>query len=69
MALAPHKRNKRQTNKQRQAKQNNVDRHRVIFERLVCSGVESRLRKIEDTGETDNEAVDLAKGGEAEDFG
>jgi hypothetical protein len=37
--------------------------------RLVGCGVESCLREVEQTGETDDEAVDFAKGREAEDFG
>ena len=33
------------------------------------SGVESGLDKVEEACETDDEAVDFAEGGEAEDFG
>ena len=69
MALSPHKTHQCETNKQRQAKQNNVDGHRVVLEGLMCSCVEGRLREVEDTGEADDEAVDFAEGGEAEDFG
>ena len=32
-------------------------------------GVEAGLRKVEDSSEADDEAVDFAEGGEAEDFG
>jgi hypothetical protein len=69
MALSPYESHKCQTDKQRQAKQDDVDRHRVIFENLVCSGVESRLREVENTGETNDKAVDFPEGSEAEDFG
>jgi hypothetical protein len=69
VALPPDKSHERQTNEQRQAKQNDVDGDRVVLEGLVRSGVEGRLREVEDTGETDDEAVDFAEGGEAEDFG
>jgi hypothetical protein len=31
--------------------------------------VEGRLREVEEAGEADDEAVDFAEGGEAEDFG
>ena len=32
-------------------------------------GVETRLGKVEDAGEADDEAVDFAEGGKAENFG
>jgi len=35
----------------------------------VCSGVESRLREVEDTGEADDEAINFSESGETEDFG
>jgi hypothetical protein len=38
------------TNKQCQAKQDDVDRNWVVLEDLVCRGIKSRLREIEDTG-------------------
>jgi hypothetical protein len=69
VAASPHKRNKRNTNKQREAKEHHVNGYRVIVKRLVGCGVESCLREVEQTGETDDEAVDFAKGREAEDFG
>jgi hypothetical protein len=68
MASSPHERNKRNTNKQREAKKHHVNGYRVVVERLVGCGVESCLREVEQTGETDDEAVDFAKGCEAEDF-
>jgi hypothetical protein len=69
MAVPPYKNNERHTNEQRQAKQDDVNGDRVVLEGLVRSGVEGRLREVEDTGETDDKAVDFAEGGEAEDFG
>jgi hypothetical protein len=39
------------------------------MESLVSCGVECGLREVEEPGQTDDEAVNLAKGGEAEDFG
>tara|TARA_R110002003_G_scaffold1868_11_gene23661 strand:- start:2564 stop:2704 length:141 start_codon:yes stop_codon:yes gene_type:complete len=39
------------------------------MESLVGRGVECGLREVEEPGETDDEAIDLAEGGEAEDFG
>jgi hypothetical protein len=35
----------------------------------VCCSVEGGLGKVEQAGETDDQAVDFAEGGEAEDFG
>lgn len=35
----------------------------------VCGGVQTRLGKVEDAREADDQTVDLAEGGEAEDFG
>ena len=35
----------------------------------MCGGIESGLREVEDTGEADDETVDLSEGGETEDFG
>ena len=69
MTLAPHKCHKCETDKQRQAEQDDVDRYRVVLEGFVRSSVEGRLREVEDTGKADDEAVDFAKGGEAEDLG
>ena len=69
MALSPHKCHKCETDKQRQAEQNDVDRYGIVLEGLVRSSVKGRLREVEDTGKADDEAVDFAEGGEAEDFG
>jgi len=38
-------------------------------ESLVGSGVEGGLREVEEASEADDEAVDFAECGEAEDFG
>ena len=35
----------------------------------MSEGIQSRLSEVEDASEADDEAVDLAEGGEAEDFG
>jgi hypothetical protein len=69
MTLAPHERHKCETDKQRQAEQNDVDRYRVVLEGLVRSSIKGRLRKIEYTGKADDEAIDLTEGGESEDLG
>jgi hypothetical protein len=69
MTLAPHKCHKCETDKQRQAEQNDVDRYRVVLKGLVRSSIKGRLREVKDTGKADDEAVDFAEGGEAEDLG
>lgn len=69
MALAPHECHKRQTDEQRECQQDDVDGDRVVVECLVGYGVEGGLREVEEAGETDDEAVDFAKGCEAKDFG
>jgi hypothetical protein len=68
MTLAPHKRHKCETDKQRQTKQYNVDRYRVVLEGLVRSGVEGRLGEVKDTGKANDKAVDFAEGSEAKDL-
>jgi hypothetical protein len=40
-----------------------------VIKDLVRQGVEARLGEVEETGETDDEAIDLAEGFKAEDFG
>lgn len=35
----------------------------------MCRSVEAGLRKVEDAGKADDEAIDFAEGGEAENFG
>jgi hypothetical protein len=69
VASAPHERDECNSNEQRKAKEHHVDGYRVIVERLVGCGVEGCLREVEETSKTDDEAIDFAKGGEAEDFG
>ena len=69
MTLAPHKCHKCETDKQRQAEQDDVDRYRVVLEGLMRSSVEGRLREVEDTSKADNEAVNLAESGKAENLG
>jgi hypothetical protein len=63
-----HKRNKHDADQQRKTQQQDIDWHRVLLEQLVRCGVERRLREVEDASEADDEAVDFAKGGEAEDL-
>jgi hypothetical protein len=63
-----HKRNERDADQQRKTQQQDIDWHGVLLEQLVRCGVERRLREVEDASEADDEAVDFAKGGEAEDF-
>jgi hypothetical protein len=69
VAAAPHKRNQRDADEQRGAQQNHVDGDGIVVEGFVCCGVEGGLGEVEQAGETDDEAVDFAEGGEAEDFG
>ena len=69
MAAPRNKRNERDADEQRETQQQDVYGHRVLFEQLVRRCVERRLREVEDAGEADDEAVDFAEGGEAEDFG
>lgn len=69
MALAPDKRNEHNSHEQRKAKQDDVDGDGVVVERFVGRGVEGCLREVEESGETDDEAIDFAEGSEAEDFG
>lgn len=57
------------TNKQCQAKQDDVDRNWIVLEDLVRRGVKSGLREIEDTGQADDKTVDFAEGGKPKDFG
>jgi hypothetical protein len=35
----------------------------------MCRGIECGLREVKETGETDDQAIDFAKGGETKDFG
>jgi hypothetical protein len=69
MALLPHESHERDAHQQRTAQQHNIDRHGVAVECAMGGSVEGRLREVEEAGEADDEAVDFAEGGEAEDFG
>ncbi len=68
MTLLPDERYKRYTDEQSEGEENDVDGDRVIVENFVGRGVEGGLGKVEEARETDDEAVDFAKGCEAEDF-
>jgi hypothetical protein len=63
-----HKRNKHDADQQRKTQQQDIDWYGVLLEQLVRCGIERRLREVEDASKADDEAVDFAKGGEAEDF-
>ena len=69
MTLPIHKRHQRNTNEQRNAEENEVHGDGIVAEDLVGQRVEAGLAEVEDAGEADDEAVDFAEGGEAEDFG
>jgi hypothetical protein len=69
MAATPHERNKGDANYQRKAQENHVNRDRVIVKGFVCRCVEGGLGEVQKPRETNDQAVDFAKGGEAEDFG
>lgn len=67
-ALPPNVAHQRYTYEKGKAEQDAIDRYRVVVEDFVGKSVEGRLREIEEAGETDNETVDFAECGEAEDF-
>lgn len=69
MALPPDEGDQDDADQQRSAEQDDIDGDGVVLEHLVGCGVESRLGEVEQAGETDDQAVDFAEGGEAEDFG
>jgi hypothetical protein len=69
MASLPHERDKCDADEQCETKENQVDRNGVIVECFVGCGIEGGLCEVEKAGETDDEAVDFAEGGEAKDFG
>ena len=68
-ALTPDEHDKRGANEEGQTEEDDVDGDGVVVKDLVGCGVEGRLGEVEEAGETDDEAVDFAEGGEAEDFG
>jgi hypothetical protein len=69
MASAPHKHHKCDTDKQSETQEHHVDGYGVVVEGFVGRSVKSGLGEVEEAGETDDEAVDFAESGEAEDFG
>jgi hypothetical protein len=69
VASSPHKSDQCNTNYQRKTKEDHVDRHGVIVEGFVCCGIKCGLREVKEAGETNDQAIDFAKGGETEDFG
>lgn len=69
MAAAPDEGDEDGADEQREGEQDDVDGDGVVGEELVGCGVEGGLREVEEAGEADDEAVDFAEGGEAEDFG
>ena len=69
MAPPRHIPHEHDTHQQRTRKQNHIDRHGIVPESKMRCSVEAGLGEIEDTREADDEAVDFAEGGEAEDLG
>lgn len=69
VALPRDEAHQREPHHQRTRQQDDVDGNRVVVEGEMGGGIEAGLSEVEDAGETDDEAVDFAEGGEAEDFG
>lgn len=69
VALAPDIRDERGADDEGQAEQEQIDRDRVAGEEAVRHGVEGGLREVEQARQADDQAVDFAEGGEAENFG
>ena len=69
MAPSPHERHERHAHQQREPQEQHVDWDGVVVEGLVRGGVEGGLAEVEQARETDDQPVDFAEGGEAEDFG
>lgn len=69
MALPVHEGDQRNANDQGQRQENDVDGDGVVAKGPVRQGVEAGLREVEEARQADDQAVDFAEGGEAEDFG
>lgn len=69
MALLVYKADKSNADEQSETKQDDIHGNRVVVECSVGQGVEAGLREVQQPGETDDETVDLAKSGEAKNFG
>lgn len=63
-----HVTHERDTGEQPGDQERVVDRAGVVVEGAVSECVETRLREVAEAGQADYQAVDFAKGGEAEDF-
>lgn len=69
VALLGNEAHQRQPNQECAGQQDDVYGDGIVVEGEMGRSVEARLREVEDARETDDEAIDLAKGCETEDFG
>ena len=68
-ARLPNKNNKDNANSKRDREQNQVNGHGTILKNAVRQRVQSRLAEVEQACQANDQAVNLAEGGEAKDFG
>jgi hypothetical protein len=69
LPLIPHEHDKHGSDPEARGCEHDVHGCGVAVEGFESEGVDAVLREVDEAGETDDGAVDLAEGFEAEDFG